>query len=75
MHGHTLGAAGAIEAIATLIALRDGFLPPTMGFNGADPECPLDVVPNESRPSNARAALSNNFAFGGLNAVLVLRRA
>ncbi|MBX3747413.1 MAG: beta-ketoacyl-[acyl-carrier-protein] synthase family protein [Verrucomicrobiae bacterium] len=74
MHGHTLGAAGAIEAVATLLALGDGFVPPTMGFVRADPECPLDVVPNRSRPARLRAAMSNGFAFGGLNAVLVFRR-
>jgi nodulation protein E len=73
-HGHTLGAAGAIEAAATLVALAGGFLPPTLGFNTPDPECNLDVVPNVARAANARFALSNSFAFGGLNAVLALRR-
>lgn len=74
MHGHTLGAAGAIEAVATLLAMGEGFLPPTMGYVREDPECPLDVVPNASRPARLRAAMSNGFAFGGLNAVLVFRR-
>jgi len=73
MHGHTLGAAGALEAVATVLALRDGVLPPTANFLGFDPECDLDVVPNEARRSSAGAALSNSFAFGGLNAVLALR--
>src|SRR5579863_10004612 len=70
MHGHTLGAAGAIEAVATLLALRDGVLPPTANYNEPDPACDLDVVPNTSRRASAEFALSNSFAFGGLNAVL-----
>ena len=75
MHGHTLGAAGAIEAVATLLALRDGVLPPTANYNEADPACDLDVVPNVSRRASIEFALSNSFAFGGLNAVLAFRRA
>jgi len=75
MHGHALGAAGGLEAIATILALRDGFLPPTANFNVPDPACDLDVVPNESRPAQAAHALSNSFAFGGLNAVLAFRAA
>jgi nodulation protein E len=75
MHGHTLGAAGAIEAVATLLALRDGVLPPTANYNEADPACDLDVVPNVSRPASMEFALSNSFAFGGLNAVVAFRRA
>lgn len=71
MHGHTLGAAGAIEAVATILALLHGFLPPTANFNEADPECDLDVVPNVSRRAAPVAALSNSFAFGGLNATLL----
>ncbi len=74
MHGHALGAAGALEAMASIIALRDGFLPPTANYTEADPECDLDVVPNRSRPAQVEYALSNSFAFGGLNAVLALRR-
>ena len=74
MHGHTLGAAGAIECIATVLALRDGLLPPTINFTTADPECDLDVVPNEARRVEIRDALSNSFAFGGLNVVLAFRR-
>jgi nodulation protein E len=74
MHGHTLGAAGAIEAAATLLALRNGILPPTANFNQPDPACDLDVVPNIARPAVMEFALSNSFAFGGLNAVLVFRR-
>jgi nodulation protein E len=74
MHGHTLGAAGAIEAVATLLALRDGLLPPTANYNEADPACDLDVVPNVSRRASIEFALSNSFAFGGLNAVVAFRR-
>ena len=74
MHGHALGAAGALEAMAAIIALRDGFLPPTANYNAPDPECDLDVVPNASRPAQVEYALSNSFAFGGLNAVLAFRR-
>jgi len=75
MHGHALGAAGALEAVAAILALRDGFLPPTANFNQPDPECDLDVVPNVSRQADFEYAMSNSFAFGGLNAVLAFRRA
>ena len=75
MHGHALGAAGALEAVATVLALRHATLPPTANFTTPDPECDLDVVPNQSRPAEVEFALSNAFAFGGLNAVLALRRA
>jgi nodulation protein E len=75
MHGHTLGAAGAIEAAATLLGLHHGILPPTANFTEADPACDLDVIPNTARPTPTEFALSNSFAFGGLNAVLVFRRA
>ena len=74
MHGHTLGAAGALECAATVLALRHGLLPPTIGFTTPDPECDLDVVPNEARRVEIRNALSNSFAFGGLNVVLAFRR-
>lgn len=73
MHGHTLGAAGAIEAAATAMALRYGVLPPTANFTEQDPECSGDIVANSSRQIAVEYALSNSFAFGGLNAVLVLR--
>src|SRR5579864_4353409 len=75
MHGHTLGAAGAIEAVATLLALANGVLPPTANYNVPDPACDLDVIPNQARPAQVEWALSNSFAFGGLNAVLAFRRA
>jgi nodulation protein E len=74
MHGHALGAGGAIELVAVIGALREGVLPPTINYLDADPECDLDVVPNAARERPVDAALSNSFAFGGLNAVLALRR-
>jgi nodulation protein E len=73
MHGHTLGAAGAIEAVATVLALRNGVLPPTANHSEADPECDLDVIPNQAREAKVEVALSQSFAFGGLNAVLAFR--
>ena len=74
MHGHALGAAGALEAAAAVLALRGSFIPPTANFLERDPACDLDVVPNEARAAQIEAALSNSFAFGGLNAVLAFRR-
>jgi nodulation protein E len=73
MHGHALGAAAALECLATAIALRDGVLPPTANYSEPDPECNLDVIPNVARRQQVEYALSNSFAFGGLNAVLVLK--
>jgi nodulation protein E len=74
MHGHALGAAGAIELVAAIGALREGVIPPTANFIDPDPACDLDYVPNVAREKSITAALSNSFAFGGLNAVLALRR-
>jgi nodulation protein E len=74
MHGHALGAAGAIEAAATALALRSGILPPTANFTEPDPECELYVIPNVARRAEVNCALSNSFAFGGLNAVMAFRR-
>jgi nodulation protein E len=74
MTGHTLGGAGAIEAVATVMSIRDNVAPPTINYLGPDPECDLDYVPNEARDVKMTAAMSNSFAFGGLNAVLVLKR-
>jgi nodulation protein E len=74
MHGHTLGAAGAVEGVATLLALHHGLLPPTANYSEPDPACDLDVIPNAARPAQVECALSNSFAFGGLNAVLAFRR-
>jgi nodulation protein E len=73
MHGHALGAAGALEAVATILALRHGILPPTANYLGRDPECDLDYIPNQPRAVQVEAALSNSFAFGGLNAVVAFR--
>lgn len=75
MHGHAIGATGALEALACVLALREGVLPPTVGYLAADPDCALDVVPNAARVAQVEAVLSNAFAFGGLNAVLAFRRA
>jgi len=74
MHGHALGGAGAIELVATVIAMREGFIPPTANYLEPDPECDLDYVPNETRQARFDAALSNSFAFGGHNAVVAIRR-
>ncbi|MEQ1649291.1 MAG: beta-ketoacyl-[acyl-carrier-protein] synthase family protein [Hyphomicrobiaceae bacterium] len=71
MHGHPLGAGGGIEAVVSIQALRDGFLPPTIGLTDPDPECDLDYVPNVGREKKLRHVMSNSFAFGGLNAVVV----
>ena len=73
MHGHALGASAALECLATALALRDGLLPPTANYREPDPECDLDVIPNVARRAQVEYALSNSFAFGGLNAVLALR--
>ena len=73
MHGHALGAAGALEAAATSLALHHKLLPPTINFTGPGDGCDLDYIPNVARPDQVDAALSNSFAFGGLNAVLVFR--
>jgi nodulation protein E len=73
LHGHALGATGAMEAVCTILALQNGLLPPTANFTASDPDCNLDVVPNQARPAKVEFALSNSFAFGGLNAVLAFR--
>jgi nodulation protein E len=72
---HGLGCAGALEAAATALALHSQIVPPTANYEEKDPECDLDVVPNVARQTPIRSAISNSFAFGGLNAVLVLGRA
>lgn len=73
MHGHALGAAGALEGVATILAIKRGLIPPTANYQEPDPECDLDYVPNAARKLSVEYALSNSFAFGGLNAVLVFR--
>lgn len=75
MHGHLIGGTGAVELLACLMALQTGVIAPTIGYQSADPDCPLDVVPNIARHAQVDVVLSNAFAFGGLNAVLALRRA
>ena len=74
MHGHLLGAAGGVESIAAILALRDGVAPPTINYDEPDPACDLDITPNEAREKPLDLAVSNSFAFGGLNAVLTFRK-
>ena len=74
MHGHLIGGTGAVELLACIMALRDGVIAPTIGYEEPDPECALDVVPNEARDADVDVVLSNAFAFGGMNAVLALRK-
>ena len=73
LHGHAMGASGAIEIASSLLALRDGFLPPTINLQTPDPACDLDYVPNEARPASAETFLSNSFGFGGMNCVVAVR--
>ena len=75
MHGHLIGGTGAVELLACVMALKEGVIAPTIGYEEPDPECALDVVPNEAREAKVDYVLSNAFAFGGLNAVLALKRA
>lgn len=75
VHAHLLGAAGAIEAAACVLAIERGLVPPTINLDQQDPECDLDCVPNRARPARVDVAISNSFGFGGHNATLVLRRA
>jgi 3-oxoacyl-[acyl-carrier-protein] synthase II len=74
MIGHLLGAAGGVEAIFTILAIRDGIIPPTINYDTPDPECDLDYVPNIARKAQVNIALSNSFGFGGVNATLVFRK-
>jgi len=73
MTGHLLGAAGGIEAIFTILAMRDQIAPPTANLFNQDPQCDLDFVPLQARQMNIRAALSNSFGFGGTNATIAFR--
>lgn len=75
MHGHVIGGTGAVELLACIMALRDGVIAPTIGYQDPDPDCAFDVVPNIARQASVTACLSNAFAFGGQNAVLALGRA
>lgn len=75
MHGHLIGGTGAVELLACLMALQQGVIAPTIGFDAPDPDCPVDVVPNIARTARVEVAMSNAFAFGGMNSVLILRRA
>lgn len=74
MHGHLIGGTGAVELLACVMALKDGVIAPTIGYEEPDPECALDVVPNTAREAKVDAVLSNAFAFGGLNAVIALKK-
>jgi nodulation protein E len=73
MHGHAMGASGAIEIACSILALRDGFLPPTINLTSPDPQCDLDYVPNEARATAAKVFFSNSFGFGGMNAVVAVK--
>ena len=72
--GHAIGASGAMEIIATVLAIKDQFLHPTINYEFPDPECDLDYVPNVGRPSEINYALTNSFGFGGKNSSLILKR-
>ena len=72
--GHCLGAAGAVEAIFSILAIKRGVLPPTINYEEPDPECDLDYIPNEAREADVEVAVSNSFGFGGHNASIVFRR-
>jgi 3-oxoacyl-[acyl-carrier-protein] synthase II len=74
MTGHLLGGAGAIEAVASICAIGERLIPPTINYEEPDPLCDLDYVPNEARPAEVRVALSNSFGFGGQNASIVIGR-
>ncbi|MED4961153.1 beta-ketoacyl-[acyl-carrier-protein] synthase II, partial [Geobacillus stearothermophilus] len=74
MTGHLLGATGAVEAIFSVLAIRDGIIPPTINYETPDPECDLDYVPNEARKQDVRVVLSNSFGFGGHNATLIFKK-
>ncbi|PWT89130.1 MAG: beta-ketoacyl-[acyl-carrier-protein] synthase II, partial [Acidobacteria bacterium] len=74
MHGHALGAAGAIEFVSTILSLKKDIIPPTANYTQPDPDCDLDYVPNHARKQKLNIVLSNSFAFGGINAVLVARK-
>ncbi len=74
MTGHLLGAAGGLEAVVAVLAIARGVLPPTINVEDQDPECALDVIPNQAREKRVDAAISNSFGFGGTNAVVLFKR-
>ncbi|RKZ99266.1 MAG: beta-ACP synthase, partial [Gammaproteobacteria bacterium] len=74
MHGHALGASSALELVASTLAIHHGIIPPTANFTEADELCNLDYVPNNARQQDVNVAMSNSFAFGGLNAVIALKK-
>ena len=74
MTGHLLGAAGAIESIFTILAIKKSMLPPTINYEFPDPECDLNYIPNKPVPKNVNAAISNTFGFGGHNASLLFKK-
>jgi 3-oxoacyl-[acyl-carrier-protein] synthase II len=73
MTGHLLGAAGGVEAVFTILTIKEGIVPPTINYEVPDPECDLDYVPNVARKAKVRVAMSNSFGFGGTNAALVFK--
>ncbi|OGO09813.1 MAG: hypothetical protein A3K46_04755 [Chloroflexi bacterium RBG_13_60_9] len=74
MTGHLLGAAGGLEAVISVLTIRDGIIPPTINYETPDPECDLDYTPNQSRQKTVNVVMSNSFGFGGHNAALIFRR-
>ena len=74
MIGHLIGAAGSVELIATILAMENSVIPPTINYEKPDPECDLDYVPNTARPQKIRTAMKNSFGFGGKNSILIVRK-
>jgi 3-oxoacyl-[acyl-carrier-protein] synthase II len=74
MIGHLLGAAGGVEAVFSILSIRDNVIPPTINLNEQDPECDLDYVPNNARDTEVKVAMSNSFGFGGTNGTLIFKR-